>query len=427
MAENFDLVFGSSASQSYSWNDSDYQNGWQTVGDTPPTREQFDALQRRADLKAQDLNNRLAPIEENDTHDYRQPSATYAVGNIAYHATLPTGWYLECTAAGETGSGELTITSPTVGGAVSDGAVTWTIRKTASTNDITNLSVATQTTNGLMSATDKTKLDGIEANANNYSLPSATASVRGGVTIGSNISLSGDTISVSNSNVQNALGFNPAPRDAATQSAAGLMSAADKKKLDGIASNANNYSLPAATGSVRGGVKVGSNISLSGDTISLAKANVTNALGYTPPTTNTTYSTGTASYSGITKLYTGLGNNTDGTMTQKAIKDSIGTGYITEASYNASTGAWYRKYSDGWIEQGGITDGALGTVVCNLLKPMLNDKYLCFVESCKPNFNSQAGYTFNIPNKSTTTVTIYNYDGSIGAKPFNWMVCGMGA
>jgi hypothetical protein len=351
MAENFDLVFGSSASQSYSWNDSDYQNGWQTVGDTPPTREQFDALQRRADLKAQDLNNRLAPIEENDTHDYRQPSATYAVGNIAYHATLPTGWYLECTAAGETGSGELTITSPTVGGAVSDGAVTWTIRKTASTNDITNLSVATQTTNGLMSATDKTKLDGIEANANNYSLPSATASVRGGVTIGSNISLSGDTISVSNSNVQNALGFNPAPRDAATQSAAGLMSAADKKKLDGIASNANNYSLPAATGSVRGGVKVGSNISLSGDTISLAKANVTNALGYTPPTTNTTYSTGTASYSGITKLYTNVGDNTDGTMTQKAIKAIVGTGGGIVAASLSTNG--YVKFANGWIVQWG--------------------------------------------------------------------------
>ena len=41
---------------------------------------------------------------------------------------------------------------------------------------------------------------------------------------------------------------------AATQSVAGLMSAADKKKLDGVATGANKYSLPTATASVLGGV-----------------------------------------------------------------------------------------------------------------------------------------------------------------------------
>lgn len=50
------------------------------------------------------------------------------------------------------------------------------------------------------------------------------------------------------------------------------------------------YSLPDATTSVKGGVKVGSNITVSAGTISLTKANVTAALGYTPPTSNTTYS-----------------------------------------------------------------------------------------------------------------------------------------
>ena len=64
---------------------------------------------------------------------YRQPSTSYIVGAIAHHATLPTGWYLECTTAGETGSGALTITSPTVGGTVSDGTVTWKVMQTLST------------------------------------------------------------------------------------------------------------------------------------------------------------------------------------------------------------------------------------------------------------------------------------------------------
>lgn len=55
----------------------------------------------------------------------------------------------------------------------------------------------------------------------------------------------------------------------------------------------------------------------------LEKSDVTTALGYTPPTTNSTYSTGTSSYSGTTKLYTSTGSNTDGTMTQNAIKTEL--------------------------------------------------------------------------------------------------------
>lgn len=97
-----------------------------------------------------------------------------------------------------------------------------------------------------------------------------------------------------NATVPSGAKFTDTTYSAATQSAAGLMSAADKKKLDGIATGANNYTytLPTATSSVLGGVKTGSNITNSSGTISLTKANVTAALGYTPPTTNTTYTAG---------------------------------------------------------------------------------------------------------------------------------------
>lgn len=50
---------------------------------------------------------------------------------------------------------------------------------------------------------------------------------------------------------------------------------------------ANKYVLPTATAGTIGGVKVGANISYSNGTISLSKANVTSALGYTPPTADT--------------------------------------------------------------------------------------------------------------------------------------------
>ena len=66
---------------------------------------------------------------------------------------------------------------------------------------------------------------GVEDNANNYSLPTATASVLGGVKIGSGITITSGVISAdsqTDNNFTNAL----------------------KTKLDGIAASANNYSHP---------------------------------------------------------------------------------------------------------------------------------------------------------------------------------------
>lgn len=60
-----------------------------------------------------------------------------------------------------------------------------------------------------------------------------------------------------------------------------------RDKLGSIAQGANKYVLPTATAETIGGVKVGVNISYSNGTISLSKANVTSALGYTPPTADT--------------------------------------------------------------------------------------------------------------------------------------------
>lgn len=204
----------------------------------------------------------------------------------------------------------------------------------------TTYSNATTSTAGLMSTSDKSKLDGVasgaEVNQNAFSnvvigdatiaadaktdtltlvagsnvtltadatndkitiaaknttYGAATSSTLGLVKTGSNITNSSGTISITKDNVTSALGYTPPTTNTtygvATTSANGLMSSTDKSKLDGIAANANNYSLPDATSSVKGGVKVGSNITVSSGTISLTKANVTNALGYTPPTTDT--------------------------------------------------------------------------------------------------------------------------------------------
>ncbi len=113
----------------------------------------------------------------------------------------------------------------------------------------TTYSNATTSAAGLMSASDKSKLDGVAANANNYSLPTATSSILGGVKTGSNITNSSGTISVSKTNVTSALGYTPPTSSVATTSANGLMSSSDKSKLDGIASGATKVTVDSALSS----------------------------------------------------------------------------------------------------------------------------------------------------------------------------------
>lgn len=52
---------------------------------------------------------------------------------------------------------------------------------------------------------------------------------------------------------------------AATQQLAGVMSAVDKNKLDGIETGANNYTLPIASATALGGIKLGSGLSVTND------------------------------------------------------------------------------------------------------------------------------------------------------------------
>ena len=61
----------------------------------------------------------------------------------------------------------------------------------------------------------------------------------------------------------------------ATSDTDGKMSAAMAAKLNGISEGANNYTLPAATASVLGGVKIGSNININSDVISVNNASTT--------------------------------------------------------------------------------------------------------------------------------------------------------
>ena len=125
---NFDLIWGQTSPLTpYEFSDADYQEGWNVVGSTPPARTMFDAIQRNNDLKTQDLNNRVQTVESETESRGRQEGTAYTVGEFATSTELPTGYYLQCVVAGNTGTGVLYIPDKTVGALVTDGTVTWKI------------------------------------------------------------------------------------------------------------------------------------------------------------------------------------------------------------------------------------------------------------------------------------------------------------
>lgn len=83
--------------------------------------------------------------------------------------------------------------------------------------------------------TEKNKLAAIEANANNYSLPTAAADTLGGVKVGTNLSIDGNGV----------LSATDTTYDVATTSADGLLSSTDKAKLNGIAAGATAVTVDA--------------------------------------------------------------------------------------------------------------------------------------------------------------------------------------
>ena len=111
--------------------------------------------------------------------------------------------------------------------------------------------------------------------ANNYKLPTASADILGGVKVGTNLSIDDNGI----------LSATDTTYGTATTSANGLMSSSDKTKLNGIATNANNYSLPTASADILGGVKVGNNLRINNEGVLSAA--------------NTTYGTATTSANGL--------------------------------------------------------------------------------------------------------------------------------
>lgn len=182
----------------------------------------------------------------------------------------------------------------------------------------TTYSNATASIDGLMSSEDKTKLDNISDDATKVSFtrsltsgtkigtinidgtttdiyaPTAGESVAYDTATTSNLGLvklgSDTTQSISANSVTSTSGRTYAVQlnnndqmvvnvpwtnttyNNASSSSSGLMSASDKQKLDGIASGANNYTLPTASSSTLGGIKIGNGLTISNGVVSVSNS-----------------------------------------------------------------------------------------------------------------------------------------------------------
>ena len=163
----------------------------------------------------------------------------------------------------------------------------------------TTYAAVTASANGLMTSTDKNKLDSIAASANNYSHPTYTSAASGLYKVA--VDGTGHVNSTSAVEASDIIGLGIAATDttyaAVTTAANGLMTSADKSKLDAIAASANNYTHPSYTSAASGLYKVSVDGTghVSGTT-AVAKSDIT-ALGI--PTSNTTYNTFTSSANGL--------------------------------------------------------------------------------------------------------------------------------
>ena len=121
----------------------------------------------------------------------------------------------------------------------------------------------------------------------NYTLPTASGSTLGGVKIGSGLTINTNGVVSADVTASTLTAY------AKTTDLSAVAKSGSYNDLSNKPNIPSAYTLPNATSSTLGGVKVGSNISVSNGTISVTKSNVTSALGYTPATTNNASFTGT--------------------------------------------------------------------------------------------------------------------------------------
>jgi hypothetical protein len=97
--------------------------------------------------------------------------------------------------------------------------------------------------------------------------------------------------------------------------------------------------------------------------------------------------------------------------------------YIKERVISGTS--WYEVWSDGWIEQGGITTDTSDIVTYNLLKSFSNTNYTLTLGCVATGGGGTGGALPAITNKTTSSFSIhYDYYNTNKNKGVNWYACG---
>lgn len=170
-----------------------------------------------------------------------------------------------------TGKGYLTSVPAQTWGSITGKPTFATVATSGSYNDLTNKPT-------IPSLSGYATQNWVTSQGYLTSIPAATSSTYGGIQIGYTPSGKNYAVQLSNGKAY----VNVPWTDTNTTYTAGT-----NISISGTTINCTySYSLPTATASVLGGVKIGSNITVSSGTISLTSANVTSALGFTPAKTS---------------------------------------------------------------------------------------------------------------------------------------------
>ena len=156
MANTNFKVFNEANTEANTYNDSEYTNATQRLNGVIPgmaISRMHNKMFRQWSVMAAAIGQYIASsgynCVDNDLAgivdalgkvtgvNIRKDSTAYSLGSVAFCGNLTSGLYLECTTAGTTASSIPTaMTSAAENDTVTDGTVTWTVRKMASTEDI---------------------------------------------------------------------------------------------------------------------------------------------------------------------------------------------------------------------------------------------------------------------------------------------------
>ena len=372
---------------------------------------------------------------------FRQPSTVYAVGDIRCYESLPYGWYLDCTTAGTTGSGDITIPSPlTEKDTVADGTVTWTIRKIGSGGDGVPLGAILPLAHNSTVPAGYLLCDGAAVSRTMYSDLFSVI----GTTYGA-----GD-----GSTTFNVPDYNAAKRFAQGDTVAGTVKQPGLPNITGSTnqqySNSDTAGWHNTTGADlgTGALYIKGSGSPSFTKQSAWSAYTSHPMAFDASRSNAIYgASNTVQPPALTTRY--IIKAFDDQTPDSALIDitqyanelatkanrqlsnldtaNLACHVVVDSYYDSTTGDWWRKYDDGWVEQGGRSTYTYGvTTTITLLKPFNGTKYDIQVSDIYLGSNVAPGSAV-VDNLTTTGFEYLRIWAAGGTNDIMWMACGMGA